>query len=172
MNTSKTETVNVNYSEEVTNLLKGYLEPLIESVKEKPDKYDDKTIHAISKQLQPEIDKVYSNVLLKERLQILYDFQKQNLEILKDYKEEIKFATALQEDIRKERAKFFAETLKEVAGSLKETGVEDKVKSQWIKELVSSYTQSLDLSNNLVKENTMDITNEINDKIKSEIKEK
>lgn len=172
MNTSKPESVSVNHSEEVNDLLKDYLKDLIESVKKKPDMDGDQVINAISKQLQPKIDRVYSNVLLKERLQILYDFQKQNLEILKDYKEEIKFAAALQEDIRKERAKFFAETLKEVAGSLKETGVEDKVKSQWIKELVSSYTQSLDLSNNLVKENTMDITDEINEKIKSDIKEK
>ena len=110
-----------------------------------------------------------TNPLLRERLEILYEFQKHNLDILKDYKEEIKFAAALQEDIRKERAKFFAETLKDVSGTLKETGVDEKVKSRWIQELVSSYTQSLDMSGRLIKDNTIDTIDNINNDIKNQV---
>lgn len=110
-----------------------------------------------------------TNPLLRERLEILYEFQKHNLDILKDYKEEIKFAAALQEDIRKERAKFFAETLKDVSGTLKETGVDEKVKSRWIQELVSSYTQSLDMSGRLIKDNTIDTIDSINNDIKNQV---
>ena len=97
------------------------------------------------------VDK-YCNVLLKEKLAILFEYEKHYLEMVKEYKEEIKFAASLQEDIRKERSKFFSETLKEVSGTLKETGVESSVINHWIKELVASYTKSLDLSSELAKE--------------------
>ncbi len=97
------------------------------------------------------VDK-YCNVSLRERLAILFEYEKHYLEMVKEYKEEIKFAASLQEDIRKERSKFFSETLKEVSGTLKETGIESSVINHWIIELVASYTKSLDLSSELAKE--------------------
>ena len=125
----------------------------------------------IAEQTTEKVVDLVTNPLLRERLEILYEFQKHNLDILKDYKEEIKFAATLQEDIRKERAKFFAETLKDVSGTLKETGVDEDVKSRWIQELVSSYTQSLDMSGRLIKDNTIDTIDNINNDIKNQVDE-
>lgn len=93
---------------------------------------------------------------LKTKLSVLYEFEKNYLQLIAEYKEEIKFASSLQEDLRKERAKFFSETLKEVYQTLNESQVDNEVASKWIKELVGSYTKSLDLSGGLVEEHTLD----------------
>ncbi|MET5185806.1 hypothetical protein WH623_28500 [Klebsiella pneumoniae] len=44
---------------------------------------------------------------LKTKLSVLYEFEKNYLQLIAEYKEEIKFASSLQEDLRKERAKSF-----------------------------------------------------------------
>ena len=107
---------------------------------------------------------------LKTKLEILYSYEKNYLELVKEFKEEIKFASSIQEDLRKERAKFFAETLKEVQSTLKASQVESEVASTWIKELVSSYTKSLDLSSGLIEENTLDTIGRLRKESKQEVK--
>ena len=107
---------------------------------------------------------------LKTKLEILYNYEKNYLELVKEFKEEIKFASSIQEDLRKERAYFFAETLKEVQLTLKDSQVEGEVASSWIKELVSSYTKSLDLSGGLIEEHTLDMIGKIRKEAKQEVK--
>lgn len=106
---------------------------------------------------------------VRENLQVLFEYEKHYLELVKNYKEEIKFASALQEDLRKERAKFFAETLKEVSNTLQETKLDAKVTSSWIVDLVKSYTKSLDLSSDMAKEETLDIIGNIKKKAKDTV---
>lgn len=96
-----------------------------------------------------------------KKLSILYTHEKQLLDILKDYKEEIKFASSLQAEIRKEEASFFATTLKEVCNSLKETQIDPKYQAQWIFDLVSSYTSSLKLSSKLAEEHVINLLGDI-----------
>ncbi len=107
---------------------------------------------------------------LKTKLEILYNYEKNYLELVKEFKEEIKFASSIQEDLRKERAKFFAETLKEVQSTLKDSQVDSAVASNWVKELVSSYTKSLDLSGGLIEEHTLDMIGKIRQEAKQEVK--
>ncbi len=111
------------------------------------------------------LDEVY-NERLRSQLNIYYEYEKHYLDMLKEHKEEIKFASTLQEDLRKERANFFSEKLKEVSATLKDTGVDDKVRGEWIKELVKSYTGSLDISEKLVEENVVETFNDIKGKEK------
>ncbi len=106
---------------------------------------------------------------LKERLQLLFEYERNYLSLVKEFKEEIKFVGSLQEDLRKERAKFFSDTLQEVSAALKESQVAGDVASQWIQELVNSYTKSLDVSSGLVEEHTFDTIGEIRKKAKDEI---
>lgn len=106
---------------------------------------------------------------IRENLKILFEYEEHYLNLLKDHKEEIKFASALQEDLRKERAKFFAETLKEVSNTLQETKLDAKVTSSWIVDLVKSYTKSLDLSSDMAKEETLDIIGNIKQKAKETV---
>lgn len=111
------------------------------------------------------LDEVYDD-RLRSQLNIYYEYEKHYLDMLKEYKEEIKFASTLQEDLRKERANFFSEKLKEVSATLKDTGVDDKVRGEWIKELVKSYTGSLDISDKLVEEHVVETFNDIKGKQK------
>ncbi len=108
---------------------------------------------------------------LKAKLAVLYEYEKNYLELIKTYKEEIKFAGSLQEDLRKERAKFFSETLKEVSSALESSQVDTHVASIWLKELVDSYTKSLDLSSGLIEENTLDMIGKIRIEAKYEAKQ-
>jgi hypothetical protein len=128
-------------------------------------------IESAKKKIASNTFELLSNTLLRERLSILYEYEKHYLDILKEYKEEIKFAASIQEDIRKERAKFFAETLKEVSDTLKKTEVDAKVADGWIRDLVCSYTKSLDLSGELAKEQTIETLDSIKKESKQSVNE-
>ncbi|EGQ8445001.1 nickel transporter [Vibrio cholerae] len=127
---------------------------------------DDSINAQLTEALKKELNGYVNLELLKAKLEVLYNFEKNYLELVKEYKEEIKFASTLQEDLRKERSKFFSETLKEVSHTLSESQVDDDVASKWLKELVDSYTKSLDLSSGLIEEHTLDTIG----KIRSEAK--
>jgi hypothetical protein len=122
----------------------------------------------ITQSILLKVENAVSLTRLQEKLKVLYEYEKNYLELVKSYKEEIKFAATLQEDLRKERTKFFSEALKEVSETLRESQVDSKVASVWIKELVSSYTKSLDLSSGLIEEHTIDMIGEIRQKAKQE----
>lgn len=122
----------------------------------------------IVQNLYSKVESVVNLSTLQEKLKVLYEYEKNYLGLLKEYKEEIKFATDIQEDLRKERTKFFSESLKEVSQTLKEAQVDSKVASVWIKELVDSYTNSLDLSSGLIEEHTLDMIGEIRQEAKKE----
>lgn len=124
---------------------------------------------AIKKSIIINFNEHLSTSKLKERLSILFEYEKNYLSLVKEFKEEIKFIGTLQEDIRKERAKFFSDTLHDVAEALKEAQVPSEVSSQWIQELVNSYTKSLDVSSNLVEEHTFDSIGNIRNKAKNEL---
>jgi F0F1-type ATP synthase delta subunit len=127
---------------------------------------DDSINSELTDTLMKELNDYINLELLKTKLEVLYNFEKNYLELVKEYKEEIKFASSLQEDLRKERAKFFSETLKEVSTTLSESQVDGEVASKWLKELVDSYTKSLNLSGSLIEEHTLDTIG----KIRSEAK--
>lgn len=130
---------------------------------------DDEVKETLKKNILFKLESYISTAQLKERLAILYQYESNYLSLIKDYKEEIKFAGTLQEDLRKERAKFFSVTLKEVSSSLKDSQVESDVASLWIKELVNSYTKSLDVSAGLVEERTFDTIGKIRNQAKAQL---
>ncbi len=122
---------------------------------------DDSINSLLTEALTKELSSYVNLELLKTKLSVLYEFEKNYLELVKEYKEEIKFANTLQEDLRKERSKFFSETLKEVSETLSESQVDGEVASKWLKELVDSYTNSLNLSSGLIEEHTLDMIGKI-----------
>ena len=126
-----------------------------------PGEQDKEKIKSIASSITKEAINATANTVLEEKMEILYKYEKHYLDILKEFKDEIKFAASLQEDIRKERAKFFAETLKEVSATLKTTEVDKSVISEWTKDLVKSYTKSLDASSLLATEQVQEILSTI-----------
>jgi len=133
------------------------------------EQFDKSARENIQRFLTEEITKSLSNDLLKERLDILFDYEKKYLELTKAYKEEIKFAAGLQEEIRKERSKFFSEVLKDVHKTLEEVKIDKKEIDLWISELVTSYTKSLDISSELSKDHVLDIMGILRDTSRSSI---
>jgi hypothetical protein len=123
----------------------------------------------IKKTIVLNFDEHLATSKLKERLQLLFEYEKNYLMLIKEFKEEIKFVGSLQEDLRKERAKFFSDTLQEVSAALKDSQVSNDVASQWIQELVNSYTKSLDVSSGLIEEHTFDTIGDIRRQAKGEI---
>ncbi len=107
---------------------------------------------------------------VKSKLEVLYEYEKHYLDLIKEYKEEIKFAASLQEDLRRERSQFFTQVLREVSETLKNASVDSNVASQWTQELVDSYTKSIDLSSDLAKTHVIDVIGKIRESAKAEIK--
>lgn len=104
----------------------------------------------------------------KSKLELLYQYEKHYLELIKEYKDEIKFANNLQEDLRRERSQFFAQTLKDITQTMKEVAVNKTVSDQWIQELVDSYTKSIDLSSELAKTRVTEMLNTLTAEAKRE----
>jgi len=88
--------------------------------------------------------------VLRARLETLYEYEKRHLDLLQEYKEEIKFANSLQEDLRRERAQLYSQVLRDAASALKQAEVDKVVAAEWIQDLVRSYTESLNTSMDLV----------------------
>ena len=112
---------------------------------------------------------------LSESLDILYEQERKHLDLIKEYKEEIKFAHTMQEDLRRERAGFFAQTLKEVSATLQEAPVDKSVAANWVQELVRSYTASLDVSNDVIQTTALDRLGSLSEKsnlIKAKVERK
>lgn len=101
---------------------------------------------------------------LDSRLRRFFEMEKQCLQTVKEFKEEIKFMQSAQEDIRRERAQFFSSTLRDVSQNLAQAQVDSSVASRWLQELVSSYTQSLNLSDGLVRSGSIDLIGQIRSK--------
>jgi hypothetical protein len=105
---------------------------------------------------------------LEERLRILYEYQEKYLELVQEYKEEIKFVNTIQEDLRRERAQFFSQTLKEVSSTLEQAQIGDEVAEEWIRELVGSYTSSLDVGRDLAKSRVSNMVGKLRKRTENE----
>ncbi len=104
----------------------------------------------------------------RSKLELLYKYEAHYLELIKNYKEEIKFANTLQEDLRRERSQFFTQTLKEVIQTMKIAEVDKEVSSKWVEELVDSYTKSIDLSGDLAKTHVIEVLSILKNEAKQE----
>ena len=128
---------------------------------------DDQAKMALIRTILLNVKEFNSTSHIQKRLDILYQHEKNYLSLIKEFKEEIKFIGSMQEELRKERSRFFSDTLKEVTKALDDAKVTDEVASQWLQELVGTYTRSLDLSSGLIEEHTADTIGEIREHAQS-----
>lgn len=160
--TSNTSSSAPKLKDEIKGLVKAEFEKSIEKVCSEEEL---KKLPSLSEGYSEYISRIVAekveNPMRDKKLSILYNHEKHFLDILKEYKEEIKFAASLQAEIRKEESAFFSSTLKEVCNSLKETQVDPEFQVKWIFDLVSSYTSSLRLSSRLAKEHVINLLGEI-----------
>ena len=117
--------------------------------------------------IEKELVQLVSEENLRNKLELLFEYEKHYLELIKDYKEEIKFSASLQEDLRRERSQFFTQILREVSETLKKADVGSKVASQWTQDLVDSYTKSIELSGDLAKTHAIDVIGKLRESTKA-----
>ncbi|MCQ2295445.1 MAG: hypothetical protein MJZ67_07310 [Bacteroidales bacterium] len=86
------------------------------------------------------------------------------LELVEKYKDTLMFLESVQEKIRKEREQFYNEKIKLVTVNLKETGLDSVITTKWIEDLVSNYSKSLDISNEIFADATEALKNEFIEK--------
>jgi len=154
----------MNPSEELKKVLESQLSTTLDQLK--VDEAGKSTlVSAIANTVQVAI----SDTNLKIQLQTIFEYEQHYLELIKAYKEEIKFANTVQEDVRRERSQFFTQTLKEVIATLNSEQVDSTTASKWIYELVESYTKSLDLSSDLAKTQVVDLLGKLKEKSKRDI---
>ena len=96
---------------DLKNEIKGLVKTEFEkSVKSVCSEVELKKVSSLSEGYSEYVSKIVvekvENPMRDKKLSILYTHEKQLLDILKDYKEEIKFASSLQAEIRKEEASF------------------------------------------------------------------
>lgn len=88
------------------------------------------------------------------------------LELVEKYKDTLIFLESVQEKIRKEREQFYNEKIKLITVNLKETGLDSVITQKWIEDLVSNYSKSLDISNEIFADATEALKNEFIEKSK------
>ncbi|MEE0993233.1 MAG: hypothetical protein UH542_09675 [Bacteroidales bacterium] len=156
--------------EDITNITEKGRNVIFERAISVIEKECDNTVNQVTKHYEKVIeDEKKNNNPVRVKLSNLYEHEKHLLDLLKDYKEEIKFAISLQTELRKEQANFFSSTLKEVCDSLKDEQISKECAKKWIEDLVASYTSSLKLSYQLTDENIMTSIGNIKEEINNTI---
>lgn len=101
--------------------------------------------------------------LTEQKEQKKHEYASQ-LELVEKYKDTLMFLESVQEKIRKEREQFYNEKIKLVTVNLKETGLDSIITTKWIEDLVSNYSKSLDISNEIFADATEALKNEFIEK--------
>lgn len=74
-----------------------------------------------------------------------------HMELVHDYKEEIKFLSDLLEKTRKERTEFFGKTLLEIRKSIEGNGVSKEISEEWLRALEENMRNSFNMSDALIR---------------------
>lgn len=101
-------------------------------------------------------------------IQVLYDYEKHYMELVKKYGLEIKMVADMLSDFRKEQEIFYQETLPEIIDKLnQDTGIDEEMKKVWLTRLTTNIDRSFGLSETLINEY---VTKSI-DEFKAEVNE-
>lgn len=102
-------------------------------------------------------------------IQVLYEYEKHYLEMVKKYSEEIKFIQDMLIEFREEQEMFYNQVLPEIIDKLnKEDGIDDEMKRIWLKRLSTNIERSFSLSETLIN----DYTTKSLDEFKQAVNEK
>lgn len=107
----------------------------------------------------------------KPSIQVLYDYEKHYMELVKKYASEIKMVADMLCDLRKEQEIFYKETLPEIIEKLnQDAGIDKEMRNVWLKRLTTNMDRSFGLSetliNDYVTKNIDEFKAEVNETIK------
>lgn len=101
-------------------------------------------------------------------IQVLYDYEKHYMELVKKYASEIQMIVDMLHDFRKEQEIFYKETLPVIIEKLnQDDGIDEDMKKTWLKRLTTNIDRSFGLSETLINDY---VTKNI-DEFKAEVNE-
>lgn len=84
-------------------------------------------------------------------VQVLYEYEKHYMEMVKKYSQEIKFINDMLRDLRQEQITFYGEILLKVENKLNEDkGIDDEMRKIWLNRLSRNIHRSFELSEILI----------------------
>ncbi len=104
-------------------------------------------------------------------IQVLYDYEKHYMELVRKYSQEITFIEDMLRKFREEQTFFYDETLPKITQKLKDDpGVDKEMSKMWLERLTANMDRSFSLSETLINEFTTKKINEfhaaVNEKLR------
>lgn len=89
-------------------------------------------------------------------IQVLYEYEKHYLEMIKKYSGEIKFIQNMLVEFRKEQENFYNQMLPEIIDKLnKDKGIDEEIRRVWLTRLSTNIERSFNLSETLINDYTI-----------------
>lgn len=86
-------------------------------------------------------------------IQVIYEYEKHYLEMLRKYSNEIEFIQKMLSNFREEQAKFYHQVLPDIEDKLKgDEAINDEMRRIWIDRLVANMDRSFNLSESLIND--------------------
>lgn len=105
----------------------------------------------------------------KPNLQVLFDYEKHYMDLVKKYKPEIDYITGLQNEHTQEVKKFYQFDLPAIQEKLSKEPVDEETKNEWLKHLEEHISKSFDMSEHFIWTLTTKKVEEFNKAIRDKI---
>lgn len=103
--------------------------------------------------------------------QILYDYEKHYMDLVKSYRHEIEFINELHTDHIREVETFYREELPQIQKHLAQEPIDEETKREWLKHLEHHISNSFEMSEKFIAILTTKKVEEFNAALKDKIKE-
>lgn len=86
-------------------------------------------------------------------IQVLYDYEKHYMELVRKYSSEISMIAGMLSDFRKEQEQFYNEVLPQIVVKLnQDVGIDAEMRDVWLKRLTTNIDRSFGLSETLIND--------------------
>ena len=85
-------------------------------------------------------------------LDTLYEYQKQYMKLVREYKNEIEFINNQLKELREEQEKFYSTDILKISDVLDNDKVDEEAKKMWLRELQASMSRSFKMSERLLND--------------------
>ncbi len=86
-------------------------------------------------------------------IQVLYEYEKHYLEMVRKYSQEIKFIEDMLSNFRREQETFYSKTLPDIINKLnQDAGVDEDMKKVWLNRFTANIERSFTLSETLIND--------------------
>lgn len=85
-------------------------------------------------------------------VQVLYEYEKHYMDLVRKYRPEIQFLKELLEQLRAEQVAFYNDQLPSITQKLEEdAGIDEAARREWLKRLTQNMDRSFELSTELIR---------------------